>query len=82
MDNEEIKALKEVHYRNIKDMCFNYYDNEICIKHTFIDDIGNALIPFEDRRLKEINKLIDNFIKERDRIVEIDKMKEGNNVKV
>jgi len=81
MSKEEIKALKEVHYRNIKDMCFNYYDNEICTKHTFITDLSNALIPFEDRRLKEINKLIDNFIKERDRIIEIGKMQEleGNN---
>lgn len=81
MNKEEIKALKEVHYRKIKDMCYNYYDNETCIKNTFVDDLGNVLIPFEDRRLKEINKLIDNFIKERDRIIEIDKMKEleGNN---
>lgn len=76
MNKEEVKALKEVHYRNIKDMCFNYYNNEICIKYTFIEKLANDLIPYEDRRLIEINRLIDNFIKERDRIVEIDKMQE------
>lgn len=78
MNKEEIKALKEVHYKNIKDMCKNYADNEITIKYTFVEDIVNVLIPFEDRRLIEINKLIDNFIKERDRIVEIDNLGDIN----
>lgn len=78
MNKEEIKALKELHYKKIKDMCRNYADNEICIKHTFVEDIATCLTPFEDRRLIEINRLIDNFAKERDRIIEIDKMGGSN----
>lgn len=74
MTKEEIKALKEVHYKKIKDMCRNYAENEISIKYTFIEDIVNSLTPFEDKRLIEINRLIEEFIKERDRIVEIDKI--------
>ena len=76
MNKEEIKALKEVHYRKIKDMCFNYYNNEISIKYTFLETLAFSLTPYEDMRLIEIDKLIANFIKERDRIIEIDKMQE------
>ena len=78
MNKEEIKALKEVRYKNIKDMCRNYAENEITIKHTFVEDLVNCLTPFEDRRIIEINRLIEEFIKERDRIIEIDKMGDSN----
>ena len=78
MTKEEIKALKEVHYKNIKDMCKNYAENEITIKYTFVEDLVNCLTPFEDRRIIEINRLIEKFIKERDRIIEIDKMGDSN----
>ena len=78
MNKEEIKALKEVHYKNIKDMCKNYAENEITIKYTFVEDLVNYLTPFEDRRIIEINRLIEKFIKERDRIIEIDKMGDSN----
>lgn len=74
MNEKEKKAMKEVHYCKVKDMCYNYWNNEICIKHTFLEDAVNSLISFEDRRLIEINRLIDEFIKERDRIVEIEKL--------
>lgn len=82
MTKEEIKAMKEVHYRNIKSMCYNYQDQEICYKHTFIEEIVNNLKDVsnsafnltKDNRLIEINYLIDNLIKERDRIIELDKL--------
>ena len=35
--NEEIKAMKETHYRKIKEMCYTYYDNEICYKRTLLE---------------------------------------------
>ena len=38
MTKEEIKAMKEVHYRNIKSMCYNYQDKETCYKFTFIEE--------------------------------------------
>ena len=78
MNKEEIQALKEVHYKNIRDMCNRYYNDEIAIKYTFIEEALNSLIPFEDRRLVEINRLIEEFTKERDRIVEIDKIGDSN----
>ena len=78
MNKEEINAMEEVHYKKIKDMCYRYYDNEVCAKYTFIEDVVNSLIPYKDRRLFEINKLIDNLIKERDRIIEINKLGDGN----
>ena len=59
-------------------MCRNYTENEITIKYTLIEDICNSLIPFKDKRLIEINRLIEKFIKERDRIIEIDKMGDSN----
>ena len=78
MNKEEIEELKEFHYKNIKDMCRNYAENEITIKHTLVEDLVNCLKPFEDRRIIEINRLIEEFIKERDRIIEIDKMGDSN----
>lgn len=79
MNKEEIEAMKEVHYRNIKSMCYNYQDQEICFKLTFIEEaIKNLKDAFSDNRLIEINKLIDNLIKERDRIIEIDKLSASN----
>lgn len=79
MNKEEIEAMKEVHYRNIKSMCYNYQDQEICFKLTFIEEaINNLKDAFSDNRLIEINKLIDNLIKERDRIIEIDKLSASN----
>lgn len=59
-------------------MCFNYYNNEYSIKRTWVEDLTNCLKPIEDRRLMEINKMIDNFTKERDRIIEIDKIGGSN----
>lgn len=81
MNKEEIEAMKEVHYRNIKSMCYNYQDQEICYKHTPInmsDVFPNTINLTKDNRLIEINKLIDNLIKERDRIIEIDKLSASN----
>ena len=76
--NEEIKAMKETHYRKVKEMCYTYYDNEICYKRTLlegaIEGILEVLPPYVDNRIVELNKLIDNLIKERDRIIEIDKL--------
>lgn len=78
MNKEEISAMKEVHYRKIKDMCWNYYDKEIIVKYSFIEEtinnIANLLNPYKDNRLIEINKLIDNLIKERNRIIELNGM--------
>ena len=77
MTKEEIKAMKEVHYRNIKSMCYNYQDQETCYKLTPINMSNvfpNIIKLTKDNRLIEINKLIDNLIKERDRIIELDKL--------
>ncbi len=82
MTKEEIEAMKEVHYRNIKSMCYNYQDQEMCYKLTFIEEtinnlkdvLNSAFNLTKDNRLIEINYLIDNLIKERDRIIEIDKL--------
>lgn len=77
MNKEEIEAMKELHYRNIKSMCYNYQDQEICYKLTPInmsDVFPNIIKLTKDNRLIEINKLIDNLIKERDRIIELDKL--------
>lgn len=82
MTKEEIKAMKEVHYRNIKSMCYNYQDKETCYKFTFIEEtiknltdvLTSAFNLTKDNRLIAINNLIDNLIKERDRIIEIDKL--------
>lgn len=82
MNKEEIEAMKEVHYRNIKSMCYNYQDQEICFKLTFIkeaiNNLKDAFSLTNDNRLIEINKLIDNLIKERDRIIEIEKLSASN----
>ncbi len=78
LKNEEIKAMKETHYKKIKEMCYTYYDNEICYKHAFLEKTINSvqelLNPFVDNRIVELNRLIDNLVKERDRIIEIDKL--------
>ena len=82
MNKEEIIAMKEVHYKKIKDMCWNYYDKEMIKKYSFFEEtlnnIANLLNPCKDNRLIEINKLIDNLIKERNRIIEIDRMSDSN----
>ncbi len=82
MSEEEKKAMKEVHYSRIKQMCWNYQDQEIVFKYSFIEEtisnIANLLNPYKDNRLIEINKLIDNLIKERNRIIEIDKLGDSN----
>ena len=75
--DQSIENLSQA-IENIKDMCYRYYESEMVLKYNMIEDVVNRLIPFEDRRLLEINKLIDEFIKERDRIVEIDKMCDSN----
>lgn len=84
LKNEEIKAMKETHYKNIKEMCYTYYDNEMGYKRQFLKKTVKGsveLVPlYADKRIVELNKLIDNLIKERDRIIEIDKLESKDKV--
>lgn len=70
MKIEEIKAAKEMHYREVKYICRRYADNEIVYAHTFIDDIISC---FTDTRDKELNLLIEKLTKINNRIKELDK---------
>lgn len=75
MSEEEKEAMKEFHYKKIKTMCQNYQDKEIVYKYSFIDGMVRNIagsVFCVDIRLAEINKLIDNLIKERNRIIEIE----------
>lgn len=78
LKNEEIKAMKETHYRKIKELCYTYYTNEMGYKRQFLKKTVKGfveLVPlYVDKRIVELNKLIDNLVKERDRIIEIDKL--------
>lgn len=84
LKKEEINAMKETHYKKIKEMCYTYYDNEICYKRTFLENTINnvqELLPlYVDKRMVELNKLIDSLVKERDRIIEIDKLESKDKV--
>ena len=78
MNKEEIKAMQDFHYKKIRDMCWEYCDNEFSAKFTVIEKAINRLKSFEDKRLVAIDKLISNLIEERNRIMEIDKMGDSN----
>lgn len=75
MSKEEKEAMKELHYKKVKTMCQNYQDKEIVYKYSFVDGITRNIaesVFCVDIRLAEINKLINNLIKERNRIIEIE----------
>ena len=84
LKNEEITAMKETHYKNIKELCYTYYDSEMGYKRQFLKKTVNGfveLLPlYVDKRMVELNKLIDSLVKERDRIIEIDKLESKDKV--
>lgn len=76
MSKEEIEQLKKYYFNECKKYCYKYNNNESLDYLVF--DVVSIMLPLNEVKLKQLNILINELTKKRDRIVELDKIGDSN----